>query len=63
MLIRAAHECASKDFASVLSVHCARRHLTGLACFENVLAVFKFEDEFAFEDQELSAELVGVQFG
>ena len=61
--MRAADECASKDFARVLSVHCARRHLTGLAGFEDVLAIIKFQDEFAFEDQELSTKLVGVQFG
>jgi hypothetical protein len=56
-------ECPSGDFASVLSVNCARRHLARLTGFESVLAIFKFEDEFTFEDQELSIELVSVQVG
>jgi hypothetical protein len=63
VLLRATYECASKDFASVLSMQCARRNLTGLAGFENVPAITKFQDELTFEDKELSTELVGVHFG
>jgi|TARA_B110000263_G_C14912012_1_gene330829 hypothetical protein len=61
--MRQTGECPSGDFASVLSVHCARRHLARVTGFESVLAIFKFEDEFTFEDQELSIELVTVEFG
>ena len=61
--MRETREGPGGDFAGVLSVNCARQHLTRLTGFERVLAIFKFEDEFTFEDQELSIELVSVQVG
>jgi hypothetical protein len=51
----------SGTITSVLSVHCARRHLARLTGFERVLTILKFEDEFAFDDQDVSIEPVSVE--